>query len=1261
MAQDLSELVLRISTDLGNTQRQLTQLEASTAKATKSTQGLSSSWRQLRLLFGAAGGFAAVTALKSVITTFASFDQQMRNVASVAGATTEEMKRLSDASRDMAKTSVFTASEAAQAQYYLASAGMNVNQIISAQSGVMTLAAATGSDLARTSEAVASAISQFGLEAEDATRVSNVYAAAISMSQATQDKLTDSMRYAGPVASALGQSIEQTSAQLMVLYNAGLRGEQAGTGLRSTLLKLQEITPKAAATFKELNINLMDSEGRAKSSTQLLKELGVANMSTAQATRIFGLESVTAAMMLSKSGDQVDFYQKKITGTDKANQMMKTQMEGLQNQFKLFASATEEAAIALGEKMAPGIRSFTTEVTALMSLLGNAIKDGSWGEFFNRLLFGTSKPLDLADLDAQIAKLKTFQNISEKNLVSLKDWMNAKPGSLIPLDITLPRSKEQTSGGIVGWFENALRFMDPTSGIKDAENIGAAKKQIVALEELRSELIKQRDARAELNLAMKDAAALGLGLAEMDDVLAETAKTNTKQLKEQVKIQQEIDDDLAKSTMDAYQLRERELDKYVSNYKKTNGKLVDIEEKVNQMRFVNYSETVNDILDEEIKKNEELGKEALARYKTEEEVNKKEIELAKKKKDAELDYALAMAKATGDSLTQQTIEHERFVNEWVAKGRSIQEADRLWAAEHDKTITNMLRKTLDSWTDTSKLIENATTESLKKLYDSWSVFWTDVFSFESFEDTIGSFFQAILDAWKQLLVQMMAQWSMAGIAGLFKDLLAGLTGGGWSLTNAGKGFGLGNLLGAASAAKSGASLLGGVGGISGLAGYLGLGASGFTGTTGALMATGPAATAAAEAALAAEVAAAYEAMGMGATMTATGTAGTGAGANMATAGLAAGLAGPGIAMLAALGPGMVGMLFNDQISSLLGMGGNMTPEKAKANWAGQTNFMDIATKQMAAGNGMTSLGGNDFGYFSKSAEEAYKAFEKLATVAGYTKEQMDAVYRSLPPMSQKFLDSGKAAVNAEGSIRAMAEAIAVARDNGKLTDETMAAFQNKIDSLASSFGLSGDAARKFGNDIWDASRDVYTGTGSIIQYNDAISDLAHDVVNQAGQIANGVDGINAISNAYGNLADTMGSVASQADRAGNALGGIKGGSSISGGGGSGLGGYHTGGETGFGGIPKMHSGGEFLSWLLPHEYVIQPSGLNSRTRPTLDYINRNGDVPSGGKSVTVNVQMDFHSLAVPTSEDVDRVSQLLAPKIAKEIKFNLRGVYGGNA
>jgi len=293
------------------------------------------------------------------VKTGAQFEQSLANAASVSGATGEEFKKMEQIAREMGKTTVFSASEAADAMYYMASAGWKINQMGKAIKPTLDLAAATQSDLAETTDVVVSALNQFGLEAKDADRVANVFAATIGNSQATLEKLAYSMRYIGPVAKSLGYSIEETSAALGILYDAGFKGEQAGTILRGALARLASGSKPVVDALNELGISFEQVNPATHSLSDIIKVLGEKGITTAQALQLFGQEAGPGMMaMISKGAGALDELTKKVTGTNAAAEMAERQTKTLSGSIKLLKSALEEAFIMIAEVVNPILKDF---------------------------------------------------------------------------------------------------------------------------------------------------------------------------------------------------------------------------------------------------------------------------------------------------------------------------------------------------------------------------------------------------------------------------------------------------------------------------------------------------------------------------------------------------------------------------------------------------------------------------------------------------------------------------------------------------------------------------------------------------------------------------------------------------------------------------------------------------------------------------------------------------------------------------------------
>ncbi|MBI4799670.1 MAG: phage tail tape measure protein [Desulfarculus sp.] len=337
------------------------QLDKSVKAASPSVEALGGHLQEMLLAAG------AVATIGGAASAYIAFKDAMANTASVAGATRQELQLLEQAARQQAAVSVFSAKQSADAQYHLASAGMGVNQIIAAQAGVMNLAAATQSNLAQTSAIVAATLSQFKLEAADAGHVADVFALAIGGSQATMDKLGISMRYVGPVAAALGLSLEQTTALLMALYNSGFEASQAGTTLRSAISTLLDPTEQQAKALAALGVQTKDASGQLKPLAEIIEELKQKGAGAAEIFKIFGQEAGPGMIALVSGGKAaIDELQGKLSGSGKAAEMAKQQVDTLGGDLKMLASASEEAAIAFFEELDPALRKTVQAATWLI-------------------------------------------------------------------------------------------------------------------------------------------------------------------------------------------------------------------------------------------------------------------------------------------------------------------------------------------------------------------------------------------------------------------------------------------------------------------------------------------------------------------------------------------------------------------------------------------------------------------------------------------------------------------------------------------------------------------------------------------------------------------------------------------------------------------------------------------------------------------------------------------------------------------------------
>lgn len=208
---------------------------------------------------------AAAAGLGASVKLAADFESQMSKVGAISGSSGDDIARLSEKARQMGAETKFSATEAGQAMEYMAMAGWKTEDMLSGVAGVMNLAAASGEDLALTSDIVTDALTAFGLSAEDSAHFADVIAAASSNANTNVAMLGESFKYAAPVAGAMGYSAEDVSIALGLMANSGIKASQAGTSLRTALSNMANPTENMVGVMNQLGLSLTDENGKMKS------------------------------------------------------------------------------------------------------------------------------------------------------------------------------------------------------------------------------------------------------------------------------------------------------------------------------------------------------------------------------------------------------------------------------------------------------------------------------------------------------------------------------------------------------------------------------------------------------------------------------------------------------------------------------------------------------------------------------------------------------------------------------------------------------------------------------------------------------------------------------------------------------------------------------------------------------------------------------------------------------------------------------------
>ncbi|ACX72430.1 phage tail tape measure protein, TP901 family [Methanocaldococcus vulcanius M7] len=241
-----------------------------------------------------------VAGMYSAIQTGIEFEQQMYKIKAITGATAEEFEKLTQTAMQMGAQTAYTASEAAEAMYLMASAGMKTNEIIAAIPNVLHLATVAQTDLSTATDLVVSTLNSFGMSAQESGRAVDVFVQACANSPATVEKLQYSLKYAAPAARALGLSLEDTVAALMMFYKAGRRGEDAGTGLREVLTELADT--KVQKALEQYGIKVMDASGKLRNLGDILDDIKKKGLSATEIFKIFGTEAGSALLQLMQQG-----------------------------------------------------------------------------------------------------------------------------------------------------------------------------------------------------------------------------------------------------------------------------------------------------------------------------------------------------------------------------------------------------------------------------------------------------------------------------------------------------------------------------------------------------------------------------------------------------------------------------------------------------------------------------------------------------------------------------------------------------------------------------------------------------------------------------------------------------------------------------------------------------------------------------------------------------------------------------------------------
>ena len=315
----------------------------------------------------------------AAVKTATDFDAGMSKVAAISGATGDDLQSLRDKAREMGAKTKFSASEAASAMEYMAMAGWKTTDMLGGIEGIMNLAAASGADLATTSDIVTDALTAFGLSAADSGHFADILAAASSNANTNVQMMGETFKYCAPIAGALGFSAEDTAQAIGLMANAGIKSTQAGTALRTIMNNLTGEVKLSGAALGEVTIATTNADGSMRNLSDILDDCRdafsqLSESEKAQAAEsLVGKNAMSGFLALMNAGEaDVNKLSSAIANCDGvAENMAMTMQDNLAGQLTILKSQLEELAISFGEMLMPAIRNIVSKIQAFVDKLNH--------------------------------------------------------------------------------------------------------------------------------------------------------------------------------------------------------------------------------------------------------------------------------------------------------------------------------------------------------------------------------------------------------------------------------------------------------------------------------------------------------------------------------------------------------------------------------------------------------------------------------------------------------------------------------------------------------------------------------------------------------------------------------------------------------------------------------------------------------------------------------------------------------------------------
>ena len=351
---------------------------------------------------------------KSTVQTGMSFESSISSVKAISGATEGEIEKLTEKAKEMGATTKYTASQSADAFQYMALAGWKTEDMLSGIDGILSLASASNMDLARASDIVTDYLTAFGLTAQDSEKFVDQMTYAMSNSNTTTELLGEAYKTCASTAKSMHYSVEDVTAVLMTMANAGVKGGEAGTALNAVMTRLATDTKGCATALSEYGVQVYDSEGNMQSLASILQGVqGVwetltdqqqANLAKiiAGTSQYSALQTIMAGLSdtAKESGQSFEDYAQALEQCDgTAEDMSKTMLDNLSGDLTIFESAVDGMKISIADELNPALRDIVQYATKKVPDVQKVIKP-----LFETAIDGAKKLIDNLPKAVEIAK-----------------------------------------------------------------------------------------------------------------------------------------------------------------------------------------------------------------------------------------------------------------------------------------------------------------------------------------------------------------------------------------------------------------------------------------------------------------------------------------------------------------------------------------------------------------------------------------------------------------------------------------------------------------------------------------------------------------------------------------------------------------------------------------------------------------------------------------------------------------------------------------